>query len=130
MTQEETAVLNVIETMTASFAQADIDKVMSTYEPNAVIMFEPGVGLSDEEAIRQGFTEFASLNPSFTYGEHQVVVAGDVGLHISPWKMNGTTPDGNPMELGGLSVAVLRKQPDGKWLMVIDNPYGGQHLTH
>jgi hypothetical protein len=24
----------------------------------------------------------------------------------------------------GLSVAVLRRQPDGSWVMVIDNPYG------
>lgn len=130
MNAEQTAVLNVIETMTSSFAQADIDGVMNTYEPNAMVMFEPGLGLSDEDAIRQGFTEFASMNPSFTYGEHQVIVAGDIGVHISPWQMKGTTPDGAAMEIGGLSVAVLRKQPDGKWLMVIDNPYGGQHITN
>ena len=130
MNAEQTSVLNVIETMTSSFAKADIDGVMNTYEPNAVIMFEPDAGLSDEAAIRQGFTEFATMNPSFTYGEHQVIVAGDIGLHISPWQMKGTTPDGNPMETGGLSVAVLRKQPDGKWLMVIDNPFGGQHLAN
>ncbi len=130
MNAEQSTVLHVIETMTSSFAEADIDGVMNTYEPNAVIMFEPGVGLSDEAAIRQGFTEFASMNPSFTYGEHQVIVAGDIGMHISPWQMKGTTLDGSPMEIGGLSVAVLRKQPDGQWLMVIDNPYGGQHLTN
>lgn len=34
------------------------------------------------------------------------------------------------METGGLSVAVLRKQPDGKWLLVFDNPFGGQHLAN
>ncbi len=130
MNKEQTAVLNVIETMTSSFAKADIDGVMDTYEPDAMIMFEPGVGLSDEAAIRQGFTEFASMNPSFTFGEHQVIVAGDIGVHISPWQMKGTTPDGAAMEIGGLSVAVLRKQHDGKWLMVIDNPYGGQHLSN
>lgn len=130
MTKEETAVLNVIETMTSSFAKADIHAVMNTYEPDAVILFEPGVGTSDEEAVRQSFAQFASMNPSFSYGGHQVVVAGDVGLHISPWQMEGTGPDGNAFETGGLSVAVLRKQPDGKWLMVIDNPYGNLHLDN
>jgi hypothetical protein len=28
------------------------------------------------------------------------------------------------MEFGGLSTDVLRQQPDGTWLSVIDNPYG------
>ncbi|MFY2822716.1 YybH family protein [Ruegeria sp. MALMAid1280] len=130
MTKEETNVLSVIETMTSSFAKADIDAVMNTYEPDAVILFEPGVGTSDEDAVRQSFAQFASMNPSFSYGGHQVVVAGDVGLHISPWQMKGTGPDGNAFETGGLSVAVLRKQPDGKWLMVIDNPYGNLHLDN
>jgi ketosteroid isomerase-like protein len=41
--------------------------------------------------------------------------------------MTGTAPDGTPIRQSGLSVAVLRKQADGKWLMVFDNPFG-QHL--
>ena len=41
--------------------------------------------------------------------------------------MKGKTPDGQGIEQSGLSVAILRKQADGEWLMVIDNPHG-QHL--
>lgn len=129
MTQEETAVLTAIETMTAAFGQGDLDGVMNSYEPGAVIVFEPGKGLSDPEQVRAAFAEFAALNPAFRYGGHQVVVAGDIGLHISPWQMTGTAPDGTKQELGGLSVAVLRRQADGSWRMVIDNPYGDLHLA-
>jgi ketosteroid isomerase-like protein len=42
--------------------------------------------------------------------------------------MDATLPDGTKIQNGGLSVIVLRKQPDGNWLMVIDNPFGGQSL--
>ena len=41
--------------------------------------------------------------------------------------MRATAPDGTKIQERGLSVAVLRRQPDGQWLMVIDNPHG-QHL--
>lgn len=38
--------------------------------------------------------------------------------------MAGVAPDGSPVTGSGLSVAVLRRQTDGRWLMVIDNPFG------
>ena len=33
-------------------------------------------------------------------------------------------PDGNTINFGGVSTDVLRRQQDGSWLMVIDNPMG------
>lgn len=42
--------------------------------------------------------------------------------------MTGTLPDRTPVSQTGLSVAVMRRQPDGAWRMVIDHPYG-DHLS-
>lgn len=53
---------------------------------------------------------------------------GNVALHLAPWTMTGTLPDGTPVSQTGLSVAVMRRQPDGAWRMVIDHPYG-DHLS-
>jgi ketosteroid isomerase-like protein len=43
-------------------------------------------------------------------------------MHVAPWVMIGQAPDGTEVSQQGLSVAVLRKQADGRWLMVLDNP--------
>jgi ketosteroid isomerase-like protein len=44
--------------------------------------------------------------------------------------MTATDPiTGNPIEQAGLSLAVFRRQADGKWLMVIDNPHGSVLLA-
>ncbi len=48
----------------------------------------------------------------------------DLALHLAPWHMTGVGPDGTAVESHGLSVAVLRRQADGRWLMVLDQPYG------
>jgi ketosteroid isomerase-like protein len=37
---------------------------------------------------------------------------------------NGTEPDGKPINLTGRGTVVLRRQPNGIWLMVIENPWG------
>lgn len=125
--REQKAVFDAILGMTESFHKKDIDGVMASYEVNAVIAFEPGKPVSDVHAIREGFNGFFAVNPKFTYSGHEVFVSGDLAIHFAPWSMTGKTPDGKEVRQQGLSVAVLRKQPDGKWLMVFDNPFG-QHL--
>ncbi|WP_438498976.1 hypothetical protein [Alteromonas australica] len=47
-------------------------------------------------------------------------------MHISPWSMKGKTPDGQEVKQSGLSVAILRRQKDGDWKMIIDNPYASR----
>ncbi|WP_299476013.1 DUF4440 domain-containing protein [uncultured Roseibium sp.] len=127
MTQDEKDVLALVQTMTRSFEAGDLDKVMKTYENNQTIMFQPGEAVSDGIAARQIFEQFAAVSPKFSYSGHEVIVEGDLAIHIAPWRMNGRDPEGNPVTGDGLSIAVLRRQPDGSWKMVIDNPHGS-HL--
>lgn len=120
----EKQVITAIEAMTAAFHAGDIERVMASYEQQATIMFEPGVPVSDREAQRQAFQQAFAINPQFSYADHAVFGAGDTALHIAPWTMTGTAPDGNSVRQEGLSVAVLKRQDDGSWLIAIDDPHG------
>ena len=40
------------------------------------------------------------------------------------WQLGMTGPDGKPVELAGRSVEVVRREPDGRWLFAIDEPFG------
>lgn len=127
MSDQEKAVTKAIETMTSAFEKADIDTVMQSYEGQSSILFEPGNAATDPDLQRKLFTDFAAIKPNFEYSGHEVVVTGDIALHIAPWTMTAKTPDGQTISQSGLSVAVLRQQQDGSWKMVIDNPHGS-HL--
>jgi uncharacterized protein (TIGR02246 family) len=117
-------IVSTVLTMTEAFNRGDMSGILSAYEPDAVVVGKPGQPLTGAVALRAMFAEFIALKPSFMYAGHEVVSAGDVALHISPWRMTGVGPDGTPIEQTGLSLAVLRRQTDGRWLMVIDQPYG------
>ena len=127
MNPTETKVHAAIETMTTAFERGDLDTVMSSYEPGAAVLFNPGEPVTDPQQLRQMFAGMAALKPHFDYSDHEVVVVGDIAVHIAPWHMAAKDPNGNAVEQSGLSVAVLRKQEDGSWKMVIDNP-NGSHL--
>jgi uncharacterized protein (TIGR02246 family) len=118
----------LIERMTSALAGRDIDGVMATYERDAIVAFEPGMPTSGDATLREGFAGLLAADPRFVFRGHEIIVSGDLALHLMPWTMNGTAPDGSTIEQEGLSVAVLRRQADGRWLMVIDNPHGQRLL--
>ena len=126
-TPEQNEVMNVILNMTEAFHKKDLKGVLASYEPNAVIVFEPEKSVSGADAISRGFQGFFAVNPNFEYSGHEVFINGNLAMHFAPWTMTGKTPDGQEITQSGLSVVVLRKQANGKWLMVFDNPFG-QHL--
>ncbi len=122
--EEQKKVFGTIQQMVSAFEKKDIDGVLETYEDNAIVMFEPQQPVQGKENLRTLFTQFVSMNPKYTFGEHEVYIAENIATHIAPWHMVGSMPDGTKIEQNGLSVATLRKQPDGEWLMIQDNPHG------
>ncbi len=125
MSNEKTEVLNAIQAMTSAFQNKDIGGVLASYESGAAVMFEPGVRVSDSAMLQKMFEGAFQLNPDFNYPNgHEVYMANNLALHIAPWEMSGIAPDGMQVKQQGLSVAVLRKQDDGQWLLVLDNPHG------
>lgn len=122
--EEQKKVFSTIERMVAAFEKKDMDGILATYEADAIVMFEPQKPVQGKEALRAVFTQFVVMNPQYTFSGHEVYVAGNIATHIAPWTMKGQLPDGTKIEQSGLSVAVLRKQTDGNWLMIQDNPHG------
>jgi uncharacterized protein (TIGR02246 family) len=110
-----------IETMTTAFAQGDVDGILSVYEAGGAVVGEPGEIFVGFDQMRPMFETFISYGVNFTYGDHEVIEVGDIALHLMKW--TAPSPDGEGAQ-SALSVAVLRKQPDGSWKMVIDHPNG------
>jgi uncharacterized protein (TIGR02246 family) len=104
----------------------DIEAVIKLYEPGASLMSEPGQVVSGTKAVREALGGFLAMRPRIKLDAKKLAEAGDIALTTSKWVLEGTGPDGKPMKMEGQSAEVARRQPDGTWLFVIDNPYGLQ----
>ncbi|MBK8972294.1 MAG: DUF4440 domain-containing protein [Hahellaceae bacterium] len=116
---------NTIETMTTAFAAGDLEKILATYSSEAVIVGDAGQEVRGQEDLTGLFREMLPAGAAFTYGAHQVVVSGDIALHLMKW----SAPDSQGNYTSALSVAVLRRQADGLWKIVIDHPFGDQVMA-
>jgi len=63
----------------------------------------------------------------FTTQVRRVFEADDLALSFADWSLTGAGPDGEAVEMSGQTSDVLRRQPDGTWRFVIDNPLGSAH---
>ncbi len=108
-----------------AFNRGDLDAVVAMYEPGATLVPQPGQMAKGHAAIREALGGFLSLQPTLTPGRRALVEAGDIALSVVRWSLAGSGPDGTPVRMEGTTSDVLRRQPDGRWLYVIDNPWGG-----
>ena len=108
------------------FNAADLDGIVSLYEPNAILVKFPGPAVQGEAAIRESMIEFLSINGHMKLRIDRVLSTDDIALLFSSWTLRGTAADGTPVVSSGQTSDVVRRQADGTWLFVIDNPSGSQ----
>ena len=97
---------------------------MATYEPQPSMVAQTGQVAEGRAAVREAISGFLAMKPTLTPEKYKIVLANDLALAIIKWSLKGTGPDGQPVRTQGTSSDVIRRQPDGRWLFAIDNPYG------
>jgi ketosteroid isomerase-like protein len=90
----------------------DAEGVAALYEEDAVLAYPPGGQTVCRAAIRDLWAKVLANNPTFEPEEPlPTLVIGDIALTSTP-----------PKDGAGARAQVVRRQPDGSWLRIIDQP--------
>ena len=108
----------------AGFNAHDTARLLKLYDPSAKLVMAPGQEPAGHAAIAETLSHFFAMKPRMQMETLYVIESGDTALTGSKWSLTGTGPDGKPTTMEGKAVEVLRRQPDGSWLAVIDSPFG------
>ena len=87
----------------------DVDGVVELYEPQAVLVFSPGQLAIGAAAIREVYAGLLAGRPRFTGEIRPAIRHGDLAVTST-------------VRAGNATVEVARRQPDGTWLWLIDQP--------
>jgi ketosteroid isomerase-like protein len=107
----------------AAFNSGRADLVENVYDPGAVFVPEPGVGLTHDQRIG-ALGRFLDLGLPIVVRPRHTYVADDIALLIVDWTITGRGRDGEQIRLDGTATDVARRGPDGFWRYLIDNPFG------
>jgi ketosteroid isomerase-like protein len=107
--------------------KGDLDGAVALYEPKATFVLDSGEVITGQAAIRQVAQGYMAMKPKFTQEVKALLSGdGDLALTSSTWSVSGVDADGKAFTADGKSMEVVRRQPDGTWRFVIDNPHGGE----
>ena len=104
----------------------DIEAAIELYEPGACLMPDPGQVALGISAVREALGGLIAMKPRIRLDVKKLAETEGIALTTSKWVLEGTGPDGKPVKAEGQSAEVARRQPDGTWRFVIDNPHGLQ----
>jgi ketosteroid isomerase-like protein len=110
-----------------AITSGDLDAALSLYEPDATFALPKGFGegsVSGHDGLREAFNGFLAMSPELTVNAEKTLLSGDTALVIGNWTLKGRDANGNDIDTGGRYADVVRRQSDGSWLFVIDNPNG------
>ena len=116
--------VQVLESIVTGINTGNLDSLMPLYESDAAFATQPGSLAPGAPGIREALGGFISMNGELDLQVTRVLEVDDLALVVGVWTFDGTGPDGEPVHLEANNADVLRRQPDGTWRFVIDNPWG------
>lgn len=123
-----TTPIEAVNELVHAINEANLERALAAYEDDAILVAQPGVTARGTSQVREALSAFIAIKAQLRSETQQVIQNEDVALYISRWSLSGVDPSGKPINMGGESTDVLRRQPDGRWLIVLDNPWGSQIL--
>jgi ketosteroid isomerase-like protein len=104
----------------AHLNSGNLEGLVALYEPNALWVQQRDPDARGTAAIRQRLAAFVAIRPAFTSKVTKLIQADEnLALLYTDWSVtaSGTT-------LSGKGLQIVRRQPDGTWLIAVDDPFG------
>jgi ketosteroid isomerase-like protein len=113
----------------------NLDGLLALYEPGACLVQQTGEPAKTGAALRQSLAAFISMQAKIKTNVTQVIIAASEHPP-PPWQpradhqrelavlYNDWTLTAGGLSLSGKAVEVVRRQADGSWKFVVDDPFG------
>lgn len=107
----------------AAAGAKDVEKTVSFYSHDAIVMPPNAPANTTKEAIRKGWQDLLAtpgLSISWKTTKVEVAKSGDLAFLSGTYEVTMNDPSGKPINDRGKYVEVWEKQADGKWKCATD----------
>jgi ketosteroid isomerase-like protein len=108
------------ETFARAFNTRDIGNLMLLYEEDAVLADHTKT-VAGKPAVAEALKALLAIPGTIEGRNNFCIELGELALLRADWRLVG--PDGTEV-IAGSSAEIVRRQPDGRWLYIIDHAVG------
>src|SRR6476660_861083 len=106
-----------------AFNAGDIEATVACYEPQGCFVSKSGRAARGTAELHEVYRITFSNKPQMKFDIRKVIPAGDdLALVIVSW--TSVLSSDEAKVLSGTATDIVRRQADGTWKLVLDNPYG------
>jgi uncharacterized protein (TIGR02246 family) len=106
-----------------AFNNGDLEGFVELHEDDAVIIVPPeGLKATGRSEIREALGPVFALRPRVTNEVLKKLDSEGLALTQARWSLVGTDLEGERVEMDGEATVVSRRQTDGTWRIVMENP--------
>jgi ketosteroid isomerase-like protein len=115
---------DIYPALSEAFNAGDLRALMSLYDPKAVFVIKPGRVTKGPAELHGALQHLIALRGHLSVNPRTFLATDELVLVLGTFTLSGRRGDSMPFERMSRFADVLRRQPDGRWLIAIDNPYG------
>jgi uncharacterized protein (TIGR02246 family) len=116
MTDDERSIRDLVATWMKASESGDVQTVLSLMADDVIFMV-PGREPFGKDAFRAALETMKNARMTGTSDIREINLAGDWAYIRNYIEITITPPAGNVMRRSGYTLSILRKQPNGKWVL-------------
>lgn len=104
----------------------DLNGALSCFDKDGVYIERDGQEIKGLENIKKPLEHLCNWKPDIKGKKQKLTIVGDYAVWVDQWTLKASSPDGNPIEMDGATTCMMKKNEEGIWLWLVDNPFAGQ----
>jgi len=107
----------------------DVENAIDCFDDQAIYVTGIGTFVTGKENIRKAIEQVCALKPDLQAQRSTRFTVDNITSWVDEWTLKAILPDGTKLDLKGTSSDILKKQTNGNWVYLVDNPYGADYLN-
>ncbi|WP_207423888.1 YybH family protein [Desertivirga brevis] len=107
----------------------NLEGALSCFDTNAVYIEQDGQEIRGLDNIQKSLEHLCSWKPSIKGSRQKFTIVGDMALWMDKWTLEAVMPNGEPVLMNGATSCLMKKNSEGLWLWLVDNPFAAEVLN-
>jgi ketosteroid isomerase-like protein len=107
----------------------DLKGAVSCFHPEAKYIDRDGSEIKGLDNIEKALESICSWRPQITGLKQKVTIVDDLAIWVDKYVVKAKAPNGAPVEMEGFTACILKRDSDGIWSWLVDNPFASEQLA-
>lgn len=108
----------------------DLKGALSCFDPEGVYIERNGQEIKGLANIEKALQSICSWKPDIQGIRQRVTIVGDLAMWVDKYLVKAKMSNGDPMEMEGVTACIMKRNIDGIWLWLVDNPFAADDIDN